>query len=100
MIKINDDCINLIKSFEGLFLEAYHGAKDRPGIDTIGYGTIRYPPTYLRGKMVRIGDPAITEAQAFEFLKYEVDKSLPTIDLLVRDDLTVNQFNALVSNHT
>lgn len=97
MIRINDDCINLIKSFEGLFLHAYHGKKDRPGIDTIGYGTIKYPPTYLGGKMVKLGDPAITEQQAFEFLKWEVEKMLPQIDLLVRDDLSVNQFNALTS---
>ena len=97
MITINDDCINLIKSFEGLFLHAYHGKKDKPGIDTIGYGTIKYPPTYLGGKMVKLGDPNITEAQAFEFLKYEVAKMLPQIDILIRDDLTVNQFNALTS---
>lgn len=97
MIRINDEAINLIKSFEGLFLDAYHGSKDRPGIDTIGYGTIKYPPTYLGGKMVKLGDPVITEAQAFEFLKWEVEKMLPQIDLLVRDDLTINQFNALTS---
>ena len=97
MIKINDDCINLIKSFEGLFLDAYHGKCDKPGIDTIGYGTIKYPPTYRNGAMVKVGDPAITEKQAFEFLKYEVDKMLPQIDILVRDDLSVNQFNALTS---
>lgn len=97
MIKINDDCINLIKSFEGLSLKAYHGAKDKPGIDTIGYGTIKYPPYHLKGKMVKVGDPDITEQQAFYFLKYEVEKMLPQIDLLIRDDLTENQFGALVS---
>lgn len=97
MIKINDDCINLIKSFEGLFLDAYHGECDKPGIDTIGYGTIKYPPTYLGGKAVKIGDPRITEQQAFEFLKWEVEKMLPQIDSLVSDDLSVNQFNAITS---
>ena len=97
MIKINDDSINLIKSFEGFFPKAYHGAKDKPGIDTIGYGTIRYPPTYLGGISVKIGDPKITEQQGFEFLKWEVNKILPEIDDLVRDDLTINQFNALTS---
>jgi lysozyme len=97
MITINDNCINLIKSFEGLELEAYHGAKDKPGIDTIGYGTIKYPPYYMGGKMVKIGDPDITEAQAVDFLKYEVNKILSSVDVLVRDDLTVNQFGAIVS---
>jgi lysozyme len=97
MININNDSINLIKSFEGLFLDAYHGKKDKPGIDTIGYGTIKYPPYYLGGKKVKIGDPRITEQQAFDFLKWEVEKMLPEIDDLIRDDLTVNQFNALTS---
>jgi len=97
MININNDSINLIKSFEGLFLDAYHGKKDKPGIDTIGYGTIKYPPYYLGGKKVKIGDPRITEQQAFDFLKWEVEKMLPEIDDLIRDDLTTNQFNALTS---
>lgn len=97
MIRINDNCISLIKSFEGLSLKPYHGKHDRPGIDTIGYGTIQYPPTYRNGNMVKIGDPAITEAQAVEFLKYEVMKKLKGVDLLIRDDLNDNQFGALVS---
>lgn len=97
MITIDNNCINLIKSFEGLSLKAYHGPKDKPGIDTIGYGTIKYPPYYMGGKRVKIGDPDITEVQAFEFLKHEVRTKLVAVDLLIRDDLTVNQFNALVS---
>ena len=97
MIKINDKCVELIKSFEGLFLKPYHGVHDRPGIDTIGYGTIQYPPTYRNGNMVKITDPAITEAQATEFLKYEIMKKLKGVDLLIRDDLNENQFGALVS---
>ena len=47
--------------------------------------------------MVKIGDPPITEQRGFNFLKWEVEKILPQIDLLIRDDLTVNQFNALTS---
>jgi lysozyme len=95
--KITNDAINLIKSWEGLFLKAYHGKADKPGIDTIGYGTIQYPPHYMRGKRVKIGDPIITEDQAFEFLKYEVLKKADAIDVLLRDDLTANQFGALLS---
>lgn len=97
MYKITDEAINLIKSWEGLFLTAYQGKADKPGIHTIGYGTIQYPPHYLRGKRVKLGDPAITEAQAFEFLKYEVLKKADAIDVLLRDDLTANQFGALLS---
>jgi lysozyme len=97
MITVNANCINLIKSFEGLVLHPYHGAADRPEIFTIGYGTIKYPPYYLRGKMVTLTDPAITEVQAENFLYYEVTQKSAAVDLLLRDDLRPNQFGALVS---
>jgi lysozyme len=97
MIIINNKCIELIKSFEGLSLKAYHDSIDPAGIDTIGYGTIIYPPTYLGGKKVRVGDPNITKEQAIAFLKWEVELKTKFIDILLRDDLTVNQFGALVS---
>ena len=97
MIQINDDCINLIKSFEGFAANAYHGEVDPPNVDTIGYGTIVYPPTYLDGKKVKVGDPRITTIQAFDFLKWEVGLKTAGVDLLIRDDLNVNQFGALVS---
>ena len=97
MNTINDDCIKLIKSFEGLKLKAYHGKLDKPGVDTIGYGTIQYPPYHIRGKRAKVGDPNITEALAAEFLKYEVDKKTKAINDLFRNDLTSNQYGALVS---
>ncbi|GHN01051.1 hypothetical protein WSM22_25400 [Cytophagales bacterium WSM2-2] len=97
MITINDKCIDLVKSFEGLVLHVYHGAADRPDVFTIGYGTIQYPPDYMRGKRVAMGDPDITEAQATSFLKYEVNQKSAAIDPLLRDDLTPNQFGALIS---
>jgi lysozyme len=97
MITINDNCVNLIKSFEGLKLKAYHGAADRPDVFTIGYGTIKYPPDYLRGKPVALTDPPITEAQATYFLRYEIMQKSTAIDLMLRDDLTPNQFGALIS---
>jgi lysozyme len=97
MIIINDECIDLIKSFEGFSAKAYHDAIDPPGVDTIGYGTIVYPPTYLGGKRVKVGDTPITEAQAVAFLKWEVELKTKAVDILLRDDLTANQFGALVS---
>lgn len=97
MVIVNDDCINLIKSFEGLSLKPYHGAADREDIFTIGYGTIKYPPSYMNGKYVSLSDPPITEKQASEFLKYEVMQKSKAIDPLLRDDLTANQFGALMS---
>ena len=97
MIIVNDACVKLIKSFEGLSLKPYHGAADKPGIDTIGYGSIQYPPDYLKGKMVKLGDPPITEAQAESFLKWEINQKTKAIDVLLRDDLSPNQFAALIS---
>lgn len=97
MIIINDKCIALIKSFEGFYSKAYHDSIDPDGVDTIGYGTIIYPPTYLGGKKVKVGDPDITEEQAVEFLKWEVELKTKFVDMLIRDDLTANQFGALVS---
>ncbi len=97
MITINDNCIRLIKSFEGLVLHPYHGEADRPDIFTIGYGTIQYPPYYENGKRVALTDPPITEMQAEDFLRYEVTQKSKGIDPLLRDDLSANQFGALIS---
>ena len=97
MITISDSCINLIKGFEGFIPHPYHGAADKPEVFTIGYGTIKYPPDYLRGKVVTMADPNITEAQAASFLRYEVTQKATSIDPLLRDDLTPNQFGALIS---
>lgn len=97
MIKINSNCINLIKSFEGFSAKAYHDKIDPPSVDTIGYGTIQYPPTYLGGKRVKVGDPDITIAQAVEFLTWEVDLKTKFVDDLIIDTLTENQFGALIS---
>lgn len=97
MITINAACISLIKSFEGLVLKPYHGAADRPDVFTIGYGTIKYPPYYMRGKQVALTDPPISEALAEDFLRYEVTQKSIAVDLLLRDDLNANQFGALIS---
>jgi lysozyme len=97
MIIVNTACINLIKSFEGLELKPYHGSADPPTIFTIGYGTIKYPPYYMQGKLVALSDPVITELQAEDFLRYDVTQKTSAIDPLLRDDLTANQFGALIS---
>ena len=97
MIKIDDNCIELIKSFEGFMSNAWHDKIDPPGVDTIGYGTILYPPFYMDGKKVQVGDPMITTAKGKEFLTYEINLKTSGVDMLIRDDLTTNQFGALVS---
>lgn len=97
MISVNDKCIALIKEFEGLELKPYHGEADRPDVFTIGYGTIQYPPFYQDGRRVTLLDQPITEELAASFLRHEVEKKALAIDPLLRDDLTKNQFAALIS---
>ena len=82
--------INLIKSFEGYSSTPY---LDSVNIPTIGYGTIRYPS----GTRVTMSDPAITEEQAIDFLHHDAHSAELTVDALCRDDISQNQFDALVS---
>ena len=93
MITVNKACIDLIKEREGLSLKAYHDKIDKAGIDTIGYGSI----TYEDGRRVKVGDPDITIERAVELLTWEVNLKAKLIDPYLRDDLTPNQFAALIS---
>lgn len=97
MISVSKKCIQLIKYFEGLRLSPYHGDADPPNVFTIGYGTIKYPPDYFNGKKVELTDPSITEPQAADFLYYFVRQKALAIDPFLRDDLTENQYAALIS---
>lgn len=83
-MKISENGINLIIRFEGLRTSAY---KCPAGIWTIGYG-------HTSG--VRKGDKC-TEAQAKEFLKNDIEVFEACINNLVKQTLTQNQFDALVS---
>ncbi|HAX78659.1 MAG TPA: lysozyme, partial [Cyanobacteria bacterium UBA11372] len=89
-MKISQNCLDLIKKWEGLRLHAY---KDPVGIPTIGYGTIRYP----NGQKVQIGD-TITQQEAEAFLQLECDEVAEKVSKLVSGiSLNQNQFDALVS---
>ncbi|GGA41601.1 glycoside hydrolase family protein [Okeania sp. KiyG1] len=88
-MEISQNCLNLIKKWEGLYLDAY---LDPVGIPTIGYGTIRYP----NGKKVQLGE-RITERNAEFYLKYQCDKVAEIVSRLVKVPLNQNQFDALVS---
>lgn len=90
MIIVNQKCIDIIKSFEGLFLKPYLCPAN---VATIGYGTIRYP----NGTRVRMTDAAITETKAMEYLMFEINQKSRAIDPMLREDLTGNQFAALIS---
>ena len=88
-MKIGNKGISLIKEFEGLRLRAYD---DGVGVWTIGIGTIRYP----NGKRVQKGD-VITEAQAEEYLKHDLNNFEKVINDVVKVPLTQNQYDAIVS---
>lgn len=93
MITINDKCIALIKEFESFRANPYHGESDPPKLFTIGYGTTFYP----NGVWVQLTDPPITEEKATSLLIWQVHKKARIIDNFLRDDLSPNQFAALIS---
>lgn len=90
MRKVNQAGLDLIKSFEGLFLKPY---LDPIKIPTIGYGTIAYE----NGAKVTMADPEITEARAIELLQWEVDEKAASIAGMVKVPLNDNEFAALAS---
>lgn len=83
--KIGKAGLDLIKDFEGLKLRAYLCPA---GILTIGYGSTG--PHVTAGKV-------ITEAQAVELLKDDLDRFEKAVTRLVTVPLTQNQYDALVS---
>ena len=86
-MKTGEAGLNLIKSFESLYLDAY---LDPIGIPTIGYGTIR-----IDGQPVQMGT-TITEDQANYYLQTEVEGFEKVINQHVTVELTQNQFDALI----
>lgn len=90
MRKVNKAGIDLIKSFEGLFLKPY---LDPIKIPTIGYGTIQYPD----GKKVTMQDTPISEAKAVELLQWEVDLKAAAVEKMTKVPLNDNEFAALSS---
>lgn len=90
MRKPNKSCIELIKSFEGLFLKPYLCPANVP---TIGYGTIKYP----NGKAVTLQDAPITKEHAEEYLVHELAEKSSGVEALIQVPVSDNQFGALVS---
>jgi lysozyme len=87
-MKPSKTCFDLIKSFEGLFLNAYPDPKTGGEPITIGFGSTMYQ----NGKKVKMGD-TITEAEALKLLEWEITNKANAISLNVNQ----NQFDALVS---
>ena len=90
MRKVNKAGLDLIKSFEGLFLKPY---LDPVQIPTIGYGTIKYP----NGAKVTMADAAITQDKASEYLEFEVEEKSKNIERMTKINLNDNEFAALAS---
>ncbi len=82
--KTNQEGLKLVKSFEGLYLEAY---PDPVGVWTIGWGVT---------KGVRPG-MKITIAQAEKMLQDELEEFEAAVADAVKVQLNDNQFSALVS---
>jgi len=64
---------------------------DSGGVWTIGVGTIKYP----NGQRVKKGD-VITAVQRDEYLLFEIKDKVERVNFLTRDDITQQQFDALV----
>ena len=88
-MKVSENCIFLIKKWEGFYSEAYLCPAK---VATIGYGTIRYPD----GGKVRIGD-TISEPVAEAYLHDECAECARGIIEVVTAPINQNQFDALVS---
>jgi GH24 family phage-related lysozyme (muramidase) len=82
--KINQAGLELVKSFEGLRLNAY---QDSVGVWTIGYGST---------KGVKRGQ-RITEEEAEELLREDLSTAEAGVEAALAEDVTDNQFAACVS---
>lgn len=83
-VKYSEQCVRMVKNFEGFRATAY---RDPVGVLTIGYGT-----TFG----VKPGQ-TITEPQATERLCDELEHFARGVTQVVKVPLTQNQFDALVS---
>jgi lysozyme len=89
-MKLSQNGLMLIESFEGLELKPY---LDTAGIPTIGYGTIMYQ----NGNRVTLNDPPISQYQAMILLEWQVNQKCAAINRLVQVSINQNQFDALAS---
>lgn len=88
-MKTNDKGIKLIKEFEGLRLQAY---QDSVGVWTIGYGH-----TASAGSPRPVSGMRITESEAEEILRRDLNQYEDAVTSSVKVPLSSNQFSALVS---
>jgi GH24 family phage-related lysozyme (muramidase)/uncharacterized protein YvpB len=87
--RLNSIATAMIKSYEGLDLDAY---LDTEGIPTIGIGTTVYPD----GRKVRLGD-RITEVEGLTYFNADIDRFINALRELIDVSLTGRQIAALTS---
>lgn len=83
-MKVSQNCINLIKKYEGCRLQAY---KDIGGVLTIGYG---------HTNNVKIND-VITQDEADNLLLEDIKKYEKKVDKYSKYNFSQNEYDALVS---
>lgn len=88
-MEVNKAGRDLIKKFEGCKLRAY---KCPAGLWTIGYGNTFYED----GTKVKEGD-VITQQRAEQLFDIIVDDFAKKVDVLVKSNVSENNFSALVS---
>ena len=91
-MKIGENGKKLIKKYEGCELEAYPDPATHGIPYTIGYGNTYYED----GTKVKLGDK-ITQDRAEKLLDKLLEHYEKGVDSITRDDITHNQFDALVS---
>lgn len=87
---ISDECINIVKQFEGFFSKPYLCPANVP---TIGYGSIMYED----GRKVSLKDDPISEVRAIELMRWELNKKAIEVDAMTTDAVNQYQFDSLVS---
>ena len=88
-MKASQECIELIKRFEGFSAKPYLCPA---GVPTIGYGSTRDTD----GKPITMQHPPITEAQARALLAATLVTYEDAVNRYVKVPLNQNQFDALV----
>ncbi|KEY87840.1 lysozyme [Pseudomonas capeferrum] len=83
-MRISQRGLSLIKSFEGLRLQAY---QDSVGVWTIGYGATRGVKAGMK----------ISKEQAERMLLNDVQRFEPEVERLITSPLNQNQWDALIS---
>ena len=87
--KVSKQALELIKRFEGFCSQPYLCPANVP---TIGYGATYYEDD----RKVKVTDPPINEERATQLLANVLVQYEKAVDTFTRDDITQQQFDALV----